>query len=202
MVGISSRQEKIRRQRTFFTGTPISGSARFGCVPDHWVDGGKRGAVLPHPSLSRWERGPVRPVVGEMDAALCRTLPTLLPLPAGEGWGEGENVRTAVRHRAVAARGPGQVPEGRQRSGVAILSSLRDLWCAARCNPVLKHWAIFGCACGTRSRRRAPTALTSPSSGNTPETQRKTLRHTPPSSRATTTDATTRPSAPRSNRKC
>ena len=45
MVGISSRQEKIRRQRTFFTGTPISRSARSGRARYARAEAGTFGAA-------------------------------------------------------------------------------------------------------------------------------------------------------------
>ena len=42
------------------------------------------------PSLSRWERESPRPLLNRETLPFRSTLPTILPLPAGEGRGEGE----------------------------------------------------------------------------------------------------------------
>ena len=69
------------------------------------------------PTLSRWERESGRPSLANRGASrLAEARTNRLPLPAGEGWGEGERppaIRDAGKKLRCAARRTGKTSEKR-----------------------------------------------------------------------------------------
>ena len=87
------------------------------------------------PALSRWERGRRQAafVCGEPFEQFERTT-SFLPLPAGEGWGEGERVRPAADSRANTPETPLAPPTPpRRRPGLAQAANAQRE--AAHSNP-------------------------------------------------------------------
>src|ERR1051326_6862003 len=58
----------------------------------------------PHPNPLPWGEGGWRPALGDLErSALKGALPMILPLPKGEGWGEGEMRLRPVDHSRTAS---------------------------------------------------------------------------------------------------